>query len=156
MEWKWFAVKTLFRSQAVGEPLAIDEHFDGSVDYVEERVVLYHARSHDEAIRRAENDAVKYSQDRHINPYGQTVVNRYLEACDSYELFDQPPQNTSSGLEVYSATGVVPHKLSDDDLISQRMGPDECVAPDPRRKKFLNREFSGSIAGAKSQTTEKQ
>jgi len=147
----WFAVKTLFRSQAIGEPIALDENFDNDVSYVEERVVLYQARSHDTALERAEDDAIEYAQYRHVNPYGQTVVNRYLGACSSYELIDPLPGGTPSGFEVFSETALVPNECSDDELISQRMGPDESDGPDPRRTKFLNREFSGAVDGPEDQ-----
>lgn len=53
MVWKWFGVKTLIRWEAIGKPESIDENFDEDATLVEERIVLFKARSSDEAIKKS-------------------------------------------------------------------------------------------------------
>ena len=139
----WYGVKTLFRTVAVGKPIARDSAFDASVSLVEERVVLFNARGFDAAIVAAEKEARAYASRRHVNPYGQKVVTRYLGACDAFELFDTP----GALAEVFSTTEVVPKRVSNQAVIDQRIGPSVDKAIDRgRRRNVLNREFSGSVS----------
>jgi hypothetical protein len=138
----WFAVKTLFRSEALGKPAARDSAYDSTVSLVEERVVLFKARTFEAAIKAAEAEARRYAAHRHVNPYGQRWVTRYLGACDAFELFDRPGEQA----EVFSTTDVVPKHVPDRQVIEQRLGPrvDERTDKE-RRRNILNREFSGSV-----------
>lgn len=118
--WKWFAVKSLYRVSAKGAPQGRDAAFDPDMTLVEERVVLFRARNHDEAIARAEKEALDYCTDAPFrNPYGQTVVHRSLSAFDSFELFNPP----ASGREVYSRTEVLPRSVSDAAVAVALLGP---------------------------------
>jgi hypothetical protein len=72
------------------------------------------------------------------------VVTKYLGACDAFRLFDLP----ATGTEVFSSMVLVSSSATQRELTDQWFGPPERV-PDPRRLKFLNREFSG-IADAAS------
>jgi Domain of unknown function (DUF4288) len=138
----WYGVKTLFRTEAVGKPIARDLAYDATVSLVEERVVLFRARGFDEAIRAAEKEARQYARDRHVNPYGQRVVRRYLGVCDAFELFEAPGVRA----EVFSMTEIVSKRVSDRTVVDQRFGRrvDE-KADRARRRNILNREFSGSV-----------
>jgi len=138
----WFAVKSLYRSEVVGEPRVIDEDYDPDGTLVEERVVLVRAASHRKALRKAEAEAERYPV-QHVNPYGQLVVWRRAEVLSSFELFGAP----GDGREVWSMMTVVPSATTDEELALQRFGPLESKKSLSRRKKFLNREFSGDVEG---------
>ncbi len=133
---KWFGVKTLFRTAAVGKPDAPNGAYNSTL--VEERIVLFRARSFEDAIREAEREARVYARASHLNPYGQRVVTRYLGACDAFELFDPP----RAGAEVFSTTEVVAKRVSDKGVVNQRLGHAETVREHKCRGHFLNREFS--------------
>lgn len=77
----WYAVRCIF---AVNEPAG-----DTETTY-EERVTLWQAPSHEEAIRRAEADAENYAAD--------IAQATYLGLAQSYQLFDAP----ADGVEVFS------------------------------------------------------
>jgi len=114
----WFGVKTLYRQEASGKPRTRDRHYDPAVTLVEERVVLFRARSHAEAIRKAEREASRYAASfRERNVYGQRLRNRFLGALDSFELFENP----TSGEEVFSTTFLARGNVSDQRLINRRV-----------------------------------
>lgn len=144
MSWKWFSVKTLYRNEVFGKPIAIDENYDESVTLVEERIVIFKARNHEEAIKKAEKDALEYIKETHINPYGQKVKTRYLKAFDSYEIFEDLNNSLKSGIEFFSNTELVDVKDTDDNIIDWRFGNKHPYS-EKNRKKFLNREFSGIV-----------
>ena len=138
----WYGVKTLFRTAAVGKPTARDDAYDARVTLVEERVVLLKARGFGAAIRAAEGEARRYARRRHVNPYGQRVVRRYLGACNAFELFEAPGVRA----EVFSMTEVVPRRVSDRTVVDRRLGHTVNEKADRlRRRNILNREFSGSV-----------
>ncbi|HEX7592067.1 MAG TPA: DUF4288 domain-containing protein [Candidatus Limnocylindrales bacterium] len=138
----WFAVKSLYRSEIVGEPRVVDGDYDPDGTLVEERVILVRAASHQKALQKAEIEAERYPG-QHVNPYGQLVVWRRAEFLDSFQLFDKP----ADGREVWSMMTVVSSATTDEDLAVQRFGPVESKKSLRRRKKFLNREFSGDVEG---------
>ncbi|HEY2322591.1 MAG TPA: DUF4288 domain-containing protein [Thermoanaerobaculia bacterium] len=139
---KWYGVKTLFRTRAVGRPRATDRYFDPRMTLVEERVVVYRARSFDDAIVKAEKDAHAYAKTTHENPYGQTVRMTCLGCFDAYELVD--PLSCESGFEVYSRTEVVP-TTETDAAVRRRLLGHETEAQTKRRRNVLNAEASGSL-----------
>jgi uncharacterized protein DUF4288 len=135
----WYGVKTIFRTAAAGAPVAKDASYDPSVTLVEERVILLKARTHAHAIRQAEREARAYAADRHVNPYGQRVITRYLGACDVMELFSPP----GVGSEVFSTTEVVHRRVTDKSVVNQRLGHVESEREGRTRRNILNREFAG-------------
>ena len=142
MEWSWYSVKTLYRTIALGNPKATDKYYDPESTMVEERVVLFRARSFREAIQKAEKDAKKYAgETNYCNPYGQKVKQRYLGMCDAFIIYDEP----RAGVEVYSSTEIVGKNIRNKCIGNNRLGMELTRVPDPRRKKFLNREFSGAL-----------
>lgn len=138
----WYGVKTLFRTRPSGRPRATDRDFDPRMTLVEERVVVYRARSFDDAIAKAEKDALAYTKGTHENPYGQTVRTTCLGWFDAYELVD--PLSCESGLEVYSRTEVVPTTESDA-AIARRLLGNETKAQKRTRRNVMNAEFSGRV-----------
>lgn len=122
--------------------MVTDAVYDSSVTMVEERVVLFRAHTFDEAMRAAEREALLYVHHRHVNPYGQKVITRYLGACEAFQLFDPP----AAGSEVFSTTEILPKRISDKAIVNQRLGHSESVRDSKRRRNILNREFSGEVS----------
>src|SRR4029450_14001653 len=140
MGWAWYGVKTVYRVSAKGPPRRPDAHYDATATLIEERVILVRARSHDEAQGKAEAEAKLYTARFHVNPYGQTVTMKRLGTIESFELFD-PPRN---GGEVWSTTYMLSRTVRGKDVVDRTFGPEESLAQKERRRKFLNREFSGT------------
>jgi hypothetical protein len=136
MSWRWYGVKTLYRTQAVGRPRNVDAHFDSDCTLIEERVVIFRARSYEEAIQKAENEARSYPLPSYRNIYGQRVVQRYLGTCDAYELFDPPAPSR----EVFSSTEVVSGSVTNEEIVSRRFG-DEMRPNRSARTKFMDAEL---------------
>lgn len=141
MNWSWFGVKTIYRIEAFGRPQAIDSAYDPDATLIEERVVLFRARSFDEAIRKAEKEALRYAASQHRNPYGQTVKMRYLEACNAFLLYELP----GVGVEVYSATEVVNKQIHDDEILDRKLGKQRGNDDRQQRLKFLHHELAGAV-----------
>jgi hypothetical protein len=119
MSWKWYGVRTVFRSVPSGRPQGTDGDFSANVTLVEDRVVIIRARSFKEAIHKGEREAKAYAAaSPHRNPYGQLVQQRYLGYCDAYELFDEP----GVSIEVFSTTEVVAKTESDSRVIDRLIG----------------------------------
>ncbi len=137
MTWKWYSVKTIYRSDVSGTPKKIDASYSDHATFVEERIVLFKARSFDEAISKAEMEAKNYVKGTHRNAYGQTVRARYLKAFDAFELYDEP----GSGVEVFSSTEVTPRAISNKEVISRRLGQMETKIMKQNRKLFRNAEM---------------
>lgn len=138
MRWKWYGVKTVFRTDASGRTkLDVPNDYDDAT-LVEERVVLIRARSSDEAIRKAEAEAKAYAKETYRNVYEQTVKCRYLGACDAFELYEEPAQ----GVEVFSSTEVISRRVSDKDVVNQHIGKTETAITSDKRRKFRNIEFN--------------
>jgi len=138
MPWKWYGVKTLYRTRATGRPRIVDDAYDAAATLVEERVVLVRARNFDEAIAKAEAEARSYAASgggSYRNRYGQRVTQRYLGACDAFELFDPP----GAGREIYSQTEIVSAEVSDDECARRRLGSER--RPSRSRVKFFNAEL---------------
>jgi len=142
MSWKWFSVRTIFRTRVEGGPLDVDRLYDADATLVEIRVVLIRARSPEEAISKGEIEARKYASLPHKpNRYGQEVVMDYLEECDVYWMFDEP----EAGREVYSRTEILPDSVSDSELVEDRLGPEQLDEDLWRRNKFLEARFAARI-----------
>jgi hypothetical protein len=152
-QWKWYGVKTLFRISSQSEPQGTDEYYDPDFTLVEERVVLVKARSFDEALRKAENEARRYENDSpHRNPYGQQVLTRYLQAADAYELAEQP----GPYVEVFSRTEEVSRRISNEAVVTRLLGKDESRNARARRRNILDIAFSEPAKGVVLEKKEKR
>lgn len=136
MSWKWYGVKTLYRTTVVGEPENVDRYYDPEATLVEERVVLFRARSFDEALSKAAKEARRYASSDRTNRYGQRIRQRFLGGADAFELFEPP----GPGVEAFSSTEVVPREVSDHEIRLNRTGR-ERASDKWRRTKILQREF---------------
>ena len=141
MAWNWYAVKSLYRSCAVGRPVAVDRYYDPDATLVEERVVLFRARSFDEAIRKAEAEGRAYAASYdHANRYGQQVRQEYLDTCTAFELSDPP----GPGREIFSSTEVVSRTTTPAAICRAKMRIQRKNQA-WRRTKFVDRRFAGAI-----------
>ena len=99
------------------------------------------ARNFDEAIAKGEKEAIKYaSENKYTNPYGQKVKQKYIGSIDAFEPYDKLKAN----IEVFSTTYLCKTSTTDTKLTNNVMGKiykNEIKI----RKKFFNREFSGTI-----------
>ena len=129
---KWFGVKTVFRSRAVGAPRIVTSDFDSKATLVEERIVIVRANTFGQALRAAEREARKYAKHVYANPYGQRVVISYLEVCEAFEMFERP----GPMVEVFSSTQLVPGSVKDSDILATRFSPQETAAQLRKRTKF--------------------
>ena len=147
--WRWFGVKTLFRTRAVGEPAHTDEHFRPGWTLVEERIVLLRARSGAEALRRAEREAAAYvpAEPSH-NRYGQRIETAPLGCRTAFELFDDEArglEGATGTIEVFSQTHRVPESTPDDEVCERFLGPREMDAEERemRWRTFVDVELAG-------------
>ena len=111
---KWFGVKTLYRWTVDSD----NRGASNTPDLFEERVVLVRASSAQQAIERAEQDAIEYAATVATNPDGQAIVGQYLEACDSFEMFDDP----GDFVEVFSSTELIEKNRTFQQLAEARLG----------------------------------
>lgn len=126
---KWFGVKTLYRTTAKGRVRERDRNFDADAVLIEERVVIFRARSFAEAIRKAEREALASTKTSWTSPYGQRVETEYLGACDAFEMFEAP----RDGAEVFSRVETSSSKRSKRDIVYALLGPEEREPFDLRR-----------------------
>lgn len=148
--WRWYGVKTLYRTRAIGPPSDPDEHYDPDSTMLEERIVVFRARSFDDAIRKGELEAEAYANGRETpaggkrraeirNPYHQRLSTRFLGAIDAFELFEPP----GAGVEVFSSTSLVSKGTSDSALVDARFGQEERHLG--ARTKFLDGRLTGKL-----------
>jgi uncharacterized protein DUF4288 len=148
---KWYAVKSILRLAPMGKPSGRDGAYDPQASLIEERVVLFRARSHEEALARAEQEARRYSrQPSHRNPYGQRVRYRLLPGADSYELFDPP----TSGREIYSRTEMVSQSVSDESVLRSLIGAIETPEVHESRRNILDITFDKPAPGVRRSRAE--
>ncbi len=136
---KWFAVKTLYVTRAVGK--AATKSKMTFAELLEERVVLFQAANANAAVKAAEKDAKEYSQYTYMNFEGQAVRTEYLNACDVFELYE----TLESGVELFASTEVLTKKASKNDLIARRLGKLETNSTIKMRKRFMSKELSAYI-----------
>lgn len=135
---KWFAIKTLYVTRAVGRSAKGKEAF---AELLEERVVLFQAANANAAVKAAEKDAKEYSQYTYANFEGQAVRTEYLNACDVFELYE----TLDSGVELFASTEVLTKKTTKADLIARRLGKLETGSTIKLRKRFMSKELGSYI-----------
>ena len=132
----WYGVKTIYGSRCSGKTSGPKGGTPSTV--VEERVVIFRARTFAEAIKKAEKEASEYCNWKYTNPFGQKVKTKYLGACDAFILLDPP----KSGSEVYSGMNAVDPRISDSQVIEGSFGNERAFKRTHRF--FLNRSSQGT------------
>lgn len=130
---KWFAVKTLYVTRAVGRTSAKSKQ--AFAELLEERVVLFQAANANAAAKAAEKDAKDYSQYTYLNSDDQAVRTEYLGACDVFELYE----TLETGVELFASTEVLTKKVSKNELIARRLGKLETNSTIKMRKRFVSK-----------------
>lgn len=136
---KWFAVKTLYVTRAVGKSNAKGKQ--AFAELLEERVVLFQAANANAAVKAAEKDAKEYSQYTYTNFENQAVQTEYLNACDVFELYE----TLESGVELFASTEVLKKKTSKAELIARKLGHLETKSTIKMRKRFMSKELAAYV-----------
>jgi len=138
--WEWFSVKLIFQYQITGtpEPDTIDKNYTNQFTTYEESIVLIKAKSFNHAYKIAEKKA-KDVEDQYINPYGESVKCKFIEAIDCFSI----EEDLYSGLEVYSRFLRIPKNTDKDDFID-RYYPETIKSDDGLDYNFIlrNQEFN--------------
>lgn len=108
----WFSVKTLIRQSVYSDKHGKD------ISCLEERVVLFSADSHEDALKMAKEDNEEYISDDILNPYQERVRYSILGVTESFELFESP----SAGVELYSQLNPIIENVTDEKLVEMRFG----------------------------------
>lgn len=113
-----YAVKVVSKIIVDGEANFKDKNYSNDTNYYEEQVLLFYAKSFEDAFDKAEKYMSKQvSFPSYKNIYGQTVRIEVLEYVDCYELFENPSKEEP---EVYSNIYCVPKDISDEDFLINR------------------------------------
>jgi len=135
---KWFAVKTLYRSEAHNRPEKPDLGYDPDATSFEERILLIKARTRSEAVVKAEREARNFAtQSGCVNPYGQHVITRYMGYCDLVELKDHPGDK----VEIFNTHRIVNRRISDRKLGRLYAGKRPRNSAQGKWRKFINRDY---------------
>jgi Domain of unknown function (DUF4288) len=118
---RWFGVRTLYRWKPSGRPKKRDSRYRAGHALLEDRVVLFRARSFRDALMKAEREAARYVARESQNTYGQRITMTYLGTADAYEMTSDPV----SGGEAYSSTELVSAAESPGSLIARKFGRDD-------------------------------
>jgi hypothetical protein len=129
---RWFGVKLLVRTVAVGRVRGRDDDYDREGTLVEERVLIVRARDGRDAFfrarRRVLKDVVNYR-----NVYGQAVRNKILSGYEAYALYDPP----FDGGEVFSRTIRVPRTVRDQKIVGRLIDGQLSETNQRKRRRFI-------------------
>lgn len=137
-EEKWFSVRTVYQYIASGRPKRGFSIYSQAAVMIEERVVLFRAKSEASAIAFAEEEAKEYASDSYVNPFGQKVIIRYVGCGGAFQLFDAP----SDGIEVHSSTEIQNPGQTLKELKTCKFGKTHGKREAKMRLKFQNTEFT--------------
>lgn len=115
--WHYYGVKLIFQAIVTGDPIPerIDEYYSDTHTFFEESVVLVRAQSFDHAYTIAERKADD-GERTHINPYGQTVEWRLLDAINCYLIDDK----ITNGIELYSSLSPIKKEVTPSEYLMQK------------------------------------
>lgn len=131
MSWSWYGVKTIYETTVSLVSPRQRKGGKRSERLVEERVVLFKARTADEAIVKAEAEARRYTQGlRYRNQDGNLVKTSYLGAADAFSIGSEP----TNGREVYSSHRLVRDEVRDREVLDILLGPADGQDDEARRK----------------------
>lgn len=117
----WYAVKSVYRTEAKGRPKNKDKAYRSDLVLIEERIVIFQAKNPDEAFNKAAKEAKSYIEEASTtNIYGQKVSARRLKHMQAYDL-DEPP---GEGIEIWSRTEDASALTSDRSLIQSHFRPE--------------------------------
>jgi hypothetical protein len=149
----WYGVRTLFRLFATGKPKWTDRYFDPASTLVEDRIILFQAKSFGDAIKQAEAEARHYCKAiRYLNVYGQSVRLKFLGAIDAFSM---PDTKLYAGVEVYSSTAIVPNSVRDARVVTRWFGKKEKGAWQARNKFIDGKILRDALTAMKESETKR-
>lgn len=113
-----FAVRTFYRTAPIGRPRQRDQFYLAAVVAVEERIVLFRAKSGKGALKQATAEGRKYATAVLRNRYGQRVVTKLLKRAEAYELNERPGQ----GVEIFSAVELTAPAEQAGSILARKVG----------------------------------
>lgn len=122
---KWFGARTLYRLERAGE----DQRC-----LLEHRVVIFQASSEDDAIEKAENEALEHARSLSWEASDAVAVSgQYLEVCDVFRLSSAP----ADGIEVYSSHVLHRGRVTSAELVDLQFGPERDDAVQGEMDEFV-------------------
>lgn len=110
----WYSVKSLYRMEVTAQGAA-----EPRLSSFEARVVLIRAKTFEDAINKAEDEARRYAEDGNWpNRLGEQVSTRFLGAVDAYALSDE----LEDGAEVHSSILFLDPSVSDEQIVDRVLG----------------------------------
>jgi len=135
---KWFAVKTIYRSDTAQRPVKPDLNYDPDATSMEERTLLIKACTRREALSKAEKEARSYADKMScVNPYQQRVTTRYTGFYDVFELPVAPGDKS----EVFSVSRIISRRINDRKLARIYAGRHSRDDGRGKWKKFINHQY---------------
>jgi len=115
--WNYYVVKLIYQAIITGDPIPerIDENYNDTHTFFEESVMLVRAQSFDHAFTIAERKA-QDNERTHINPYGQTVEWKLVDAINCYLIDDK----ITNGIELYSSLTPRKKEVTPSEYIMQK------------------------------------
>lgn len=105
---------------------------------MEERIVLFKAKTKAEATKKAEKEARQYAtKNAYTNPYDQKVTTRYLELYDIYSIDGA----LSDKDEIFCASRVMNKKVSNKKIAHVYLNKPKKDVLHSRRKVFMNKDL---------------
>ena len=114
----WFAVRTFIRSKPTGRAKERDDAFRPGIASIEERIVLFQARTGKSALTKGRAEAERYAREQTTNTYGQRVIKTVLPFAETYELFDDP----ANGTEVFSSIEIIDSSETTSRILRRKVG----------------------------------
>ena len=115
--WNYYGVRLIYQAIITGQPIAerIDENYSDTHTFFEESIMLVRAQSFEHAYTIAERKAHD-NNDTHINPYGQTVEWKLVDAINCY-LIDYELTN---GIELFSSYTPIKKEITPAEYLMQK------------------------------------
>jgi len=115
--WNYYGVKLVYQLIVTSEPIRerVDEKYNDTHTFFEESIILVRAQSSNHAYKIAEQKVSRH-QEPYINPYGQKVECKLIEAIDCF-LIDDPIKN---GTELYSVITPVIKEMTPAEYLMRR------------------------------------
>jgi|GEM_PF-1232214 len=111
---QYYGVKLIYRSNVTRKPIPerMEANFSDTHTFFEESIVLVHAQSFEHAYTIAEHKA-RENEETYVNPYGQTVECKLVEAIDCYLVGDE----IGGGTEIYSSITPVEKEITSEEYL---------------------------------------
>lgn len=103
---KSFSVKMFFEIKGIGK--VVGKKPINNCKMIEERIILVQASDFDDALKKAEKEAVKYEKYTYTSKFGQEITTKLISIVDAFEVYDI--ENLEA--ELYSNTTLIDKKVN--------------------------------------------